>query len=55
MKVDMSPNAIGNRLKLVGELIKACLLIRRNSFKKPKTKEFKNNFSNQTEKKTIKF
>ncbi len=31
MKVDMSPKAIENRLKLVGELTKACLLIRQNS------------------------
>lgn len=30
MKVDMSPKAIENRLKLVGELTKACLLLRRN-------------------------
>lgn len=29
MKVDMSPTAIENRLKLVGELTRACLLIRR--------------------------
>ncbi len=34
MKVDMSPRAIENRLKLVGELTKACLLIRRNSLEK---------------------
>ena len=38
MKVDMSPKAIENRLKLVGELTKACLLIRRNSSDK-KVKE----------------
>jgi hypothetical protein len=31
MKVDMSPKAIENRLRLVGELTKACLLIRQNS------------------------
>ena len=31
MKVDMSPKAIENRLKLVGELTKACLLIRRQT------------------------
>lgn len=31
MKVDMSPKAIEDRLKLVGELTKACLLIRLNS------------------------
>jgi hypothetical protein len=31
MKVNMSPKAIENRLKLVGELTKACLLIRQNS------------------------
>ncbi len=34
MKVDMSPKAIENRLKLVGELTKACLLIRQNSLQK---------------------
>lgn len=33
MKVDMSPKAIENRLKLVGELTKACLRIRRESLK----------------------
>ena len=30
----MSPRAIENRLKLVGELTKACLLIRQNSLRK---------------------
>ncbi len=34
MKVDMSPQAIENRLKLVGEITKACLLIRRNILEK---------------------
>lgn len=34
MKVDMSPQAIENRLKLVGELTKACLLLRRNSLER---------------------
>ncbi len=33
MKVDMSPRAIENRLKLVGELTKACLLLARNKLK----------------------
>ncbi len=54
MKVDMSPQAIENRLKLVGELTKACLLIRRNILEKKnkelKAKEFDNNFSNPTKK-----
>ncbi|HQU85909.1 MAG TPA: hypothetical protein PKY59_22475 [Pyrinomonadaceae bacterium] len=31
MKIDMSPKAIENRLKLVGELTKACLLIGKSS------------------------
>ncbi len=31
MKVDMSPTAIENRLKLVGELTRACLMLRRGS------------------------
>ncbi len=51
MKVNMSPKAIEDRLKLIGELTKACLLIRQNSLKKLKTKEYNNNFSNQTEEK----
>ncbi len=34
MKVDMSPQAIENRLKLVGELARACLLLRRNSLER---------------------
>jgi len=34
MEVDMSPKAIESRLKLVGELTRACLLVRRNSLKK---------------------
>jgi hypothetical protein len=34
MKVDMSPKAIENRLKLVGELTRACLLLRRHSSEK---------------------
>jgi hypothetical protein len=34
VKVEMSPQAIENRLKLVGELTKACLLMRRNSMEK---------------------
>jgi hypothetical protein len=34
MKVDMSPKAIENRLKLVGELTRACLLLRLNSSEK---------------------
>jgi len=43
MKVDMSPTAIENRLKLVGELTKACLLLRQNSLgKKPETKKTEN-------------
>ena len=33
-KIDMSPRAIENRLKLVGELTKACLMIRRNSLER---------------------
>ncbi len=31
MKVDMSPTAIENRLKLVGELTRVCLLLRRRT------------------------
>jgi hypothetical protein len=34
MKIDMSPKAIENRLKLVGELTKACLFIQRNTLLK---------------------
>lgn len=34
MKIDMSPKAIENRLKLVGELTKACLLIKQNTISK---------------------
>jgi hypothetical protein len=47
MKVNMSPKAIENRLKLVGELTKACLLIRRNSLNKKaevENKSVTNNF-----------
>ncbi len=52
MKVDMSPEAIENRLKLVGELTKAGLLIRRNSLeKKPEIKKNQNDFLNRTDKK----
>jgi hypothetical protein len=55
MKVDMSAKAIENRLKLVGELTKACLLIRRNSLEKNKKeaalKKNEDYFSIQTEKK----
>ncbi len=41
MKIDMSPKAIENRLKLVGELTKACLLIRRNTLSKTNEKSDK--------------
>ncbi len=34
MKVNMSPKAIENRLKLVGELTKACILLGQNTLKK---------------------
>ena len=44
MKVDMSPEAIENRLKLVGELTRACLLLGRNSLKNAKA-EGKRNFA----------
>lgn len=44
MKIDMSPKAIENRLKLVGELTKACLLLRQNSLKE------KQNLGNSKEK-----
>lgn len=46
MKVDMSPKAIENRLKLVGELTRACLLIRKNSLEKIKKEREINNFEN---------
>ena len=38
MKVNMSPEAIENRLKLVGELTKACLLLGQNKLKNGKVK-----------------
>lgn len=41
MKIDMSPKAIENRLKLVGELTKACLLIRQNKTSKTNEKSDK--------------
>lgn len=44
MKVDMSPKAIENRLKLVGELTKACLLIRQNSLEDVKEERKTDNF-----------
>lgn len=44
MKVDMSPKAIENRLKLVGELTKACLLIRQNSLEDIKEERKTGNF-----------
>ena len=34
MKVEMSATAIENRLRLVGELTKACLLVRQRSSEK---------------------
>lgn len=34
----MSPTAIENRLELVGELTRACLLLRRNIKAKPREK-----------------
>ena len=40
----MSPKSIENRLKLVGELTKACLLIRQNTFGKIKRESETNNF-----------
>jgi hypothetical protein len=39
MKVDMSPKAIENRLRLVGELTRACILLRQNSLKRPDNSE----------------
>jgi len=52
MKVDMSPKAIENRLKLVGELTKACLLLRRYGFSKEQGKglpsSMQNNSGNST-------
>lgn len=39
MKVDMSPRAVENRLKLVGELTRTCLLLRQAVLKHRKTKE----------------
>jgi hypothetical protein len=41
MKIDMSPKAIENRLQLVGELTKACLLIRQNTISKTNEKSKK--------------
>lgn len=41
MKIDMSPKAIENRLKLVGELTKACLLMRQNTLSKTNEKSDK--------------
>ncbi len=46
MKVDMSPKAIENRLKLVGELTKACLLVRKNSLEIIKKERETNDFEN---------
>lgn len=49
MKVDMSPQAIENRLKLVGELTKACLLIRQNSLEiESNPKRLDNKFPKKT-------
>ncbi|MCW5961746.1 MAG: hypothetical protein KIS76_16415 [Pyrinomonadaceae bacterium] len=49
MKVDMSPKAIEDRLKLVGQLTKACLMIRRGSLEnKSNSKRFEKKFSNNT-------
>lgn len=48
MKVDMSPKAIENRLKLVGELTKACLLIRQNSLQ-TRNNSTKDNSKNQNQ------
>ena len=45
MKVDMSPQAIENRLRLVGELTRACLLLRQNSLRK--TGEKRETFENR--------
>lgn len=45
MKIDMSPKAIENRLKLVGELTKACLLMRQNTLSKTNEKTDKNSNS----------
>lgn len=42
MKVDMSPKAIENRLKLVGELTKACLLLHPKRTQKVQTNASKN-------------
>ncbi len=46
MKIDMSPNAIENRLKLVGELTKVCLLVRKDSLEKIKKERETNDFEN---------
>ena len=46
MKVDMSPKAIENRLRLVGELTKACLMIRQNSMGKIQKESKKDKFKN---------
>ena len=53
MKVDMSPKAIENRLKLVGELTKACLLIRKNSLQ-PRNDTTKDISKNQSQYKNLK-
>ena len=42
----MSPKAIEARLKLVGELTRACLLIRHNSLEKIKKEREAENFEN---------
>lgn len=60
MKVDMSPEAIENRLKLVGELTKSCLLIRQNTISKTNEKTEKSNKKSNSKsenliKKVIKF
>lgn len=49
MKVNMSPEAIENRLKLVGELTRACLLLGQNKLKNDKKKEQKRRQSTKDE------
>lgn len=50
MKVDMSPKAIEDRLRLVGQLTTACLMIRRNSLE---NKSNSKRFDKKSSKKTV--
>jgi len=47
MKVEMSPKAIEDRLKLVGELTKTCTLLRLNKLKRASSKLEKSNIKNK--------